>query len=591
MSEQKIPNELFKFICFFLKPYKYLAITFILISLTSGLWGPFNSIIMKKIVNAFAYAQDNDINQVINAIILLVVNYLVFDNVMWRSISIIRHYTVPYMTNNIIKQLTARCLEYSSKYFHDNLSGQISKQIITLAEGYEKIVSLISVNFFRAISIVISSLIITYFINAIFCIIFFIWLLLFFILSLYMSRKLIIVSEKQAIIESKINGELVDLISNQYIIKLFSKEKYEINRLNNFLHHNIKAYQKVSLYSIIMHIIQGILIALMISFSSYYLLHLYQEKLVSIGDFILILGLAIEIGHMMWYTMYEVDEFNKIVGKCRDSLHKILGEQNIVTCNEHKNINIITSNIIKFDKVSFNYNGRKNLFDNINIHIKSGEKVGLVGYSGSGKTSFVNLILRMQEINSGNIYIGNSNIKDYPISVLRNNIIMVPQEPCLFNRSIMENIRYGEINATDEEVIEAAKLAFAHDFISALPHGYDSSIGERGISISGGERQRIAIARAILKNCPITIMDEPTSQLDSLTENLIQSSISNMITSKKNNNTVIIIAHRLSTLLKMDRILVFDQGKIIEDGTHQELLAKNQLYKRLWDSQIGGFII
>ena len=226
------------------------------------------------------------------------------------------------------------------------------------------------------------------------------------------------------------------------------------------------------------------------------------------------------------------------------------------------------------------------LFEKESVSIEAGQKVGLVGYSGSGKSTFVNLILRLYDVKNGSILIDDQDIKNVTQSSLRNSIAMIPQDPSLFHRSLMENIRYGSMSATDEDVVLAAKKAHAHEFISALPQKYDSLVGDKGVKLSGGQRQRIAIARATLKNAPILILDEATSQLDSVTENLIQESLLELM----KNKTTIVIAHRLSTLLHMDRILVFDKGKIVEDGTHSELFAKSGLYKHLWDAQVGGFL-
>ena len=208
------------------------------------------------------------------------------------------------------------------------------------------------------------------------------------------------------------------------------------------------------------------------------------------------------------------------------------------------------------------------------------------GYSGGGKSTFVNLILRLYDVTDGHVLIDDQDIRDVTQDSLRGNIAMIPQDPSLFHRSLLENIRYGRIEATDDAVIEAAKKAHANDFIRRLPQGYESLVGERGVKLSGGQRQRIAIARAILKNAPILILDEATSQLDSITEREIQDSLWELMQHK----TTIVIAHRLSTLLHMDRIIVFDQGKIVEDGTHTELLNKKGLYKKLWDAQVGGFL-
>jgi ATP-binding cassette subfamily B protein len=246
----------------------------------------------------------------------------------------------------------------------------------------------------------------------------------------------------------------------------------------------------------------------------------------------------------------------------------------------------VTKGKITFSKVRFNYKNTKPLFRRKSVIIEPGQKIGLVGYSGSGKTTFVSLILRLYDVTSGQILIDGQDIRDVTQDSLRCHISLIPQEPSLFHRTVMENIRYGRLEASDEEVIEAAKKAYAHEFIMQLPEAYDSLVGERGIKLSGGQRQRIAIARAILKNAPILMLDEATSQLDSVTEIEIQKSLWVLM----QNKTTLVVAHRLSTLLQMDRILVFDQGKIVEDGTHAELLAENGLYKGLWDAQVGGFL-
>lgn len=252
----------------------------------------------------------------------------------------------------------------------------------------------------------------------------------------------------------------------------------------------------------------------------------------------------------------------------------------------NSNILTITRGEIVFDKVKFYYKGTAGLFQNKSVVIQSGQKVGLVGYSGSGKSTFVNLILRLYDVIDGKLLIDNQDIKYVTQDSLHAAIGMIPQDPTLFHRSVLDNIRCGRLNATTAEVVEAAKHAHAHDFIIKLPQGYDSLVGERGVKLSGGQRQRIAIARTILKNAPILLLDEATSQLDSMTENNIQNSLWELMQHK----TTIVVAHRLSTILHMDRILVFDHGIIVEDGTHQELLAKSGLYKTLWSAQVGGFL-
>jgi len=241
---------------------------------------------------------------------------------------------------------------------------------------------------------------------------------------------------------------------------------------------------------------------------------------------------------------------------------------------------------ISFVDVSFVYPEGLHIFEHLNVRIEPKQQVGLVGFSGSGKSTFVNLVLRLFEPSAGVINIDGQDILGVTQDSLRENVSMIPQDPQLFHRSLMENIRYGRLDATDDEVIEAAKKAHAHDFILQTELRYDSLVGERGVKLSGGQRQRIAIARAILKNAPILILDEATSSLDSVTEKKIQLGLENLMQGR----TVVVVAHRLSTISHMDRILVFDEGKIIEDGSHQQLLQANGHYAHLWNMQAGGFL-
>lgn len=244
---------------------------------------------------------------------------------------------------------------------------------------------------------------------------------------------------------------------------------------------------------------------------------------------------------------------------------------------------IVKNGTIIFSNVNFYYTESQRLFEDKTLIIHGGEKVGLVGYSGSGKSTFVNLITRMFDVQKGDILIDDQSIRSVTLESLRNNIGFIPQDPTLFHRSIMDNIRYGKFEANDEDAIEASRQAHVHEFVSQLPDGYNTLVGERGIKLSGGQRQRIAIARAILKNAPILILDEATSALDSVTESLIQASL--QIAMK--NRTVIVIAHRLSTIKALDRILVFDKGHVVEEGTHQYLLEKGKIYPTLWNLQQG----
>jgi len=317
----------------------------------------------------------------------------------------------------------------------------------------------------------------------------------------------------------------------------------------------------------------------------YFLITSWQQEIITTGDFVLIFNMVFAVMYQMLYLGHALTTLFREVGTAQQALSLITHHPDIIDTIDAKPIKINKGEII-FDNVTFRYTTGQNIFKNKNVIIKSCQKVGLVGFSGSGKSTFVNLILRFFELESGAIKIDGQDISSVTQNSLRENISMIPQDTSLFHRTLRENIGYGQIYASNEEIIQASKKAHCHDFIFRLPNGYDSMVGERGIKLSSGQRQRIAIARAILKDAPILILDEATSALDSVTETYIQKGLHALMKGR----TTIVIAHRLSTLSEMDRILVFDKGCIVEDGTHEELLKLNGHYKFMWEMQAGGFL-
>ncbi|MGQ3887826.1 ABC transporter ATP-binding protein [Legionella sp. CNM-1927-20] len=580
-----LPNHLGSFIWYFLKPYRAIVSLFILLAVLAGLWGPFNSLLVKSFINTLTAKANIDMSSLYWIAVLLVANFIIFDNITWRTLGYLNYKYQASIKNKIISQTFEYVLGASSQFFQDNLSGRIADQITTLADNIEIILHRVSMDFLRGSSLLIVSFIMAYSVNVLFFYILLLWFIAFASFSVWMSRRLVRLSDDYASSESQLSGQLVDSLSNQANIRLFSQKRYEVNRMNHFFHLVQKAFQRKELFIVLLCCVQGGMIAVMMSLASFTLIHLYSKGLISIGDFALILGISMELGHMMWYTMSQVDQFNQALGKARQSLNALIIAHDISDKNKGAPL-VITQGSIEFSKVKFHYHGGQCLFQNKSVTIAPGQKVGLVGFSGSGKSTFVNLILRLYDVVDGQILIDGQDIAGVTQESLRRAIAMIPQDPTLFHRSLIDNIRYGKSDATDGEVILAAKKAHAHEFIHLLPEGYDALVGERGVKLSGGQRQRIAIARAILKNAPILILDEATSQLDSITEATIQESLWELMQGK----TTLVIAHRLSTLLQMDRILVFDKGHIVEDGTHHELLKQNGLYKTLWNAQVGGFL-
>jgi len=311
----------------------------------------------------------------------------------------------------------------------------------------------------------------------------------------------------------------------------------------------------------------------------------WQQGLITVGVFVLLQAYIINLINHLWGFTRTVRDVYQGYADAKEMVEILLLPHEIKDSPSAKEL-IVNNGEIEFEKLGFSFNETRSALKDINLTIKPGEKVALIGPSGAGKTTFVRLLLRLYSPPSGEILIDGQDISEATQESLRKNISMVPQDPILFHRTLAENIGYGRRDASRAEIEKAAALAHCDEFISNLPFGFETFVGERGIKLSGGERQRVAIARAILKNAPILVLDEATSSLDSHSEMLIQDALNTLMAGK----TTIVIAHRLSTIQKMDRIIVIDEGKIVEQGSHQELLAnENSLYKKLWTLQAGGF--
>jgi ATP-binding cassette subfamily B protein len=317
----------------------------------------------------------------------------------------------------------------------------------------------------------------------------------------------------------------------------------------------------------------------------YYALTLWDSGQISVGDFTMSIGLALLIISDARNLTRRFLEFFEYVGNVSNGVETIIGPHEIIDQANAYPL-AVSSGRIEFKQVRFGYDPARPVFDDLNVVIEPGQRVGLVGFSGSGKSTFVSLMLRNYQLQAGSICIDGVDIAGVTQDSLHQQVSLIPQDPSLFHRSLKDNIGYGKLDATNEEVIAAAKMANADEFIQSMVDGYDSLVGERGVKLSGGQRQRIAIARVMLKDAPILILDEATASLDSLTEKTIQENLDSAMGRK----TVIAIAHRLSTIAHLDRILVFDKGCIVEDGSHEQLLARQGFYYQLWSMQAGGFL-
>lgn len=416
------------------------------------------------------------------------------------------------------------------------------------------------------------------------------WVVLFGAAMLYFVPRLGKVGQEQAHARSSMTGRVTDAYANITTIKLFSHTRREAqfarDAMEDFKDTGYRQMRLVSQFEIV----NQALVAGLILGAGGYALWLWHGGQVTTGAVAAVTAMALRVNGMSHWIMWEMTTLFENIGTVQDGIGIFTRAANVQDARDARTLEV-TRGEVQFDQVCFNYNRERQVLDNLKLTIRPGEKVGLVGRSGAGKSTLINLLLRFYDVDGGQIRIDGQNIAHVTQDSLRSMVGMVTQDTSLLHRSIRDNIAYGRPDASDADIRAAAMRAHAHDFISELTDqhgntGYDTQVGERGVKLSGGQRQRIAIARVMLKNAPILLLDEATSALDSEVEAAIQESLDEMMEGK----TVIAIAHRLSTIAAMDRLVVMDQGRIIEEGTHAQLLEANGVYAKLWRHQSGGFL-
>ncbi len=492
-------------------------------------------------------------------------NYIMVD-LSQTAFSSLHSHSIAFFSNSFVGSLVKKVKQYISSY--DRMAGILTWNLIPLVSTIVIIFSVLAYkNIWFGAGVLLFAITMTIF-------------------NYYFSIYKLRYDEMRTKASTTWTGHLADTITNQINVKIFNgrkreqhtfwKKDEEVRRLNTItwnLGDMGEGFQVLFIIILEFGLMYGALI-------------LWQKGTLRIGDFVLIQAYVLKLVHNFWGIGRIMRDFYESLADANEMTEILTTPHDIVDTKSSKSL-VVTKGKIIFDKVSFQYHKTRNVIKNIDLVVKSGERVGLVGPSGAGKSTITKLLLRLHDVSKGKITIDGQRIDRVTQESLWKHVSLVPQDPVLFHRTLIENIRYGRPDATDEEVKKAAKLAYCDKFIEDLPYQYETYVGERGVKLSGGERQRVAIARAILKNSPILVLDEATSSLDSESENLIQEALNNLMKQK----TVIVIAHRLSTIMKMDRIIVLENGKIKEQGSHSKLLNKKTgIYKKLWEFQVGGFI-
>jgi ATP-binding cassette subfamily B protein len=580
-------SELFNFFWKFCKPYKFKLAQVMLFSLVWSLDLVVWPILLRYVIDTFTEFElmRSQIWPKLYFPIIFGLSFWLLVEIGFRVQGFVLAKTVPKIESSIRLFMFDHIQRHSPKYFQNNLCGMLVNKISDMTSLVSKLIEPLLTTFFPAFIGSIFAVTSLYLINPLFACIIGVWIIIHFLITFLSINRISKREEDHSHEKSQLMGKLLDSLINNFAVNLFFRFNYEYKRLKIIQeieeNKNVKAKMSLEWMRTFLGLFTFIFAGFLIN--AFMILSWVKGK-ISTGEAAQIFNTTWNVCFLIWMTSWQIPSYFQSIGLAKQALQPM---KDLLDFNDKENAFDlqITKGEIVFDNVSFKYK-KECLFKNKNVKIKPGEKLGLVGHSGAGKSTFVNLILRFQDLIEGAIYIDEQDISKVKLESLRDQISLIPQEHSLFHRSIKDNLIFANLNASSFEIEEALKKASLSHLIEKNHSTFSDNTLKQSHELSGGEKQRLTIARAILANKPILILDEATSALDSVTEHFIQKSFDDLMKGK----TTLIIAHRLSTLKKMDRILVFDKGKIIEEGNHDELLNKNGLYKQMWDMQTGGFI-
>ncbi len=545
------------------------------------------AVYFKKIIDIISKSS------LVNGIIVSELVYLVIINILILIGGYISSrflaWTMVYFQSNLMRELTdysfGKIIKNSYHFFSNRFIGSLVTKSRRFVRAFEVMHDTVIFNFWSTFIILIGVFIVLFIQATLISLVFLIWVILYVLIISLFVKKNITYDIAKAEADSRVSGRLADVFSNVLALKVFSAKEREKDSFKKVTTDEAKHRDQSWYFKNKQDAVQAGLMTLVQAVILYLIIKLWIAGTMTTGTVVLIQTYLVIVFDYLWDLG---KAFTKLMESAADmkEVIDIFETESDILDPQKPEISKMKTGSIEFNNVSFVYDSGQKVFSNFSLKIKSGEKIGLVGHSGAGKSTITKLLLRFVDVSSGEIKIDGQDVRAVLQDDLRKAISYVPQEPMLFHRTISENIAYGKPNATEEEVIEAAKKAHAHEFISTLKNGYNTLVGERGVKLSGGERQRVAIARVMLANTPILILDEATSSLDSISESYIQDAFGELMKGK----TTIVIAHRLSTVQKMDRIVVLDKGQMTEEGTHKELLKRGGLYADLWGHQTGGFL-
>lgn len=585
-AEMNLPQHVFALLWYFSKKRKIWLFSIVLLTSLFACLTSLTADALKELLDAISVVDKKHIwAEMLPSCSYLFLVYLGI-GMSLRLRNVCMRFYYPGMQREMMTYLHALLQKRNYRYFQEQLTGAIANRVLELTHSAVVMIELLVQTWF-VFTLMSVYLYLLWNVSRYFAYVYVLWLLLFIPMMLYCGIQARPLAFRAAKSKTDLMGILVDCLNNMYFVKLFARQPHEHERVEQAsgdVRDNDVALQR---YLIRLRFAGDVMLWTLLLVNLYLLVYLYQLDLVTVGGFAFVIETTVDISWYVWdYFGEQCLRLTAEYGKCQQALTLLHAPWHSGDRADAQPLQVKRGEI-EFADLTYQYAGRGALFKDFNLRIAPGERVGLVGFSGSGKTTLLHLLLRFFHLSEGVITVDGQSVQDVSVASLRHQVAMIPQESKLFNRSIMENIRYGNLQASDASVIQAAKDACADDFITKLPEGYDTMVGEHGLKLSGGQRQRLAIARAFLKDAPILLLDEATSSLDTVTEQAIYQSLCKLMQGR----TTVVIAHRLATLKAMDRIVVLEQGVIVQQGTHQELLQDPLgCYSRMWEQQSQGVL-
>jgi ATP-binding cassette subfamily B protein len=567
------------------KKYVWLMLAMLVCMVLSVVANALYPFLLREFMNGFTDGNGAAIVQALWYVLWLVVA----NNAMWLGLDIATAHFEPRCIRDLDQRSFRAIQAQSMRFFENSMAGSLVTSARRFCSSFEGIVDIIIYNLGRSITMIVLTFSVFIYERPMLALVFGIWIAIYLAISVYFAilrmRWGQVVAEK----DSDVGGAFADAFTNQLAVKSFGMERQEEKRFDGVTEDCYKHRKSTYLYGMLLLRLQGIAAGIFELVVLCILVRGWYNKTVTVADFVFFQSYVIILISHVWHIGIATTRIFRYLADAKQMAEIYAQESEVQDAPGARSL-VVEEGEIEFHAVNFNYIDREtrehNDVEDFTLHIKSGQTLALVGHSGAGKSTLVKLLLRHFDLNSGYIRIDRQDIANVTQLSLRQQIAVVPQDPCLFHRSLRDNIAFARPDASDDEIIVATQRAHAWEFIQRLPKGLDTLVGERGVKLSGGERQRVALARAFLADAPILVLDEATSALDSETEHQIQSAIADLLKGR----TCIVIAHRLSTIRCASRIIVMENGSIKEDGTHKELLSQEGVYANLWTHQSGGYI-